>query len=141
MAKADVVINRRRSSVWEAFIDAKTWQHWWADVRSIEPSWKPGAKIVWAQGPPSTILELKAEKLVQLQSVWMEYTFRFSDRGNDTTVITVDFKARGGAAFTDGGAAEQAATATSLAKLKEIVELQPSSRNTAISRRWWQFWS
>ena len=108
-------------------------------MKAIDPGWKSGAKMIWESGPPAMITNARAEKAVDIQGPWVEHSFRFRGQGGHT-VVEIEFMHRGGAAFTDGGAAGERALAESLSKLKSLVENETSAEENLPVREWWQFW-
>lgn len=139
MPNVAIVIDRSPSAVWSVFSIPAKWKSWWGELKAVEPGWESGAKMIWEAGPPATVVSDRAEKSVDVQSPWMEHSFRFRGRGG-RTVVEIEFKPRGGAAFTDGGAAEHRNLATSLAKLKTLVENETSIETESGERKLWQFW-
>lgn len=141
MPKADIVINRPRDIVWQFFTDPDKWERWWGGaLKSVEPAWEDGAKMVWAMGVPSPIVSLIPQQELQIEDTWMTTAFRLKDSGARATLMEIEFEPRGGASFPDGGSAHRAQTAKSLAAFKQLVESETVAPEGRETKRWWEVW-
>ena len=119
----EIIINCSLQDLWEFFTTKENWQEWWGgNLQNVDPGWQTGAKLLWENGNTSTISNLVPEKEIQIGSAWLERTFRFSAVDNKKTRVEAGFSPRGGASFSDGGAAHKKEMASTLNKLKLRLE-------------------
>lgn len=124
MLSVSVKINRSISVVWNYFTTTSNWIKWYgAGLKDVVPAWQQGAKLVWELGGDSPIIKFLPEKEICLSGRWMDTTYNFLQEDNSVTIVEViQSDPKGGAAFTDGGAAEKSKWEKMLQKFKEIVE-------------------
>lgn len=141
MPNVEVIIKRRRGLVWQLFTTPEKWEHWWGGgLKSVDPDWRQGAKMVWETGVPSPITAFDAHKELRITDPFLIQTFRFRDGGGSTTSFEIEFSPSGGASFPDGGVDYAAQLRGSLGKFKRLVESEMVPDNHGTDKKWWQFW-
>jgi uncharacterized protein YndB with AHSA1/START domain len=150
MFNTEITIERSPEVVWRYFTEPKHWIKWWGGgLKSTR--WTKGGSLTWEGGGSSSITAFVKGKMVELKGSWMSTKFSFEPASGGKTVVRIQESApRGGASFSDGGAAHLADLKSSLAKLKACVESEtpPSSggrqsRSASDGRqvkKWWEFW-
>jgi hypothetical protein len=77
----------------------------------------------WELGGSSEILEFVPQSVIKTGGTCMDTTYTFEAAGADSTKVKIQLSdPRGGAAFSDGGAAEQRKQNENLQRMKELVE-------------------
>lgn len=124
-----IKINRPVDAVWAYITTIGNWNKWYGGgVKAVVPGWEVGAKIFWELGGSSPITELIPNEKITISGSWMDTMYKFVSEGNTVTIIEViESKPKGGAAFSDGGAAQKAKLEKTLKKLKELVEDETSA--------------
>lgn len=140
MLHAETTVERTPDVVWAYFTEPSNWEKWWgAGLRAAQ--WREGGHLEWAGGTKSAILAITPNKMVQIAGSWVDTTWTFEPRGTAKTAVGIrEGSPKGGASFSDGGAAHLASLNSYLAKFKEHVE-RDTPRSTALSaKKRWQFW-
>lgn len=125
--EAKVSIKRPPDQVWAYFTNPDKWQEWWGGaLTKVEPGWEEGARLVWAKGHPSTVLNMTREQEIETEGRWSNKTWSFTkETGNSTLIV---FKER----FTGSVSADpgtwQTDMSSRLSKFKQCVESMPSPR-------------
>lgn len=129
MITVSVKIDRPVGIVWDYFTTPSNWIKWYGGgVKEVVPGWKTGAKIVWASGASSPIEKIIPGQEICISGAWMDNTFRFEPEENTGTIVeVVESDPKGGASFSDGGAANKAKWEKTLRKLKECIENETSA--------------
>jgi len=123
MITVSVKINRSVDVVWEYFTTIDNWSKWRGGLKKVDPDWQKGAKLVWEIGGSSPITELIPKEKITISGSWMDTTYQFKPEGNAVTIIeVVESSPKGGASFSDGGAAQKAQWLASLQKFKNSIE-------------------
>jgi len=145
MITASVKIDRNVGSVWAYFTTPEHWKKWYGgDLKAVVPGWQNGGTLVWSSGDQSAIEKIIFQKEICLYGKWMDTTYTFRSAGKTATLVGVVLSdPKGGASFSDGGAAEKANREKSLKKLKSLIESetsQDSEFEEPSEKKWWQFW-
>ena len=123
MITVSVKIDCSVDKVWGYFTTPSNWIEWYGGVKEVVPGWKTGAKIVWTSGASSPLAKVISGKEICMSGAWMDVTYRFKSDGNVGTIVeVVESDPKGGASFTDGGAANEAKWERNLGKLKVCIE-------------------
>lgn len=124
MIEVSVKINCSVDKVWDYFTTPSNWIKWYGGgVKEVVPGWKTGAKIIWTSGSGSPLTKVIPGKEICMSGGWMDVTYKFKTEGNAATIVElVESDPKGGASFTDGGAANEARWERQLQKLKECIE-------------------
>ena len=134
MLTVSVKIDRSVDQVWGYFVTPSNWIKWYGGVKEVVPGWKTGAKIIWASGSGSPLTKVIPGKEICMSGGWMDVTYKFNAEGNAATIVElVESDPKGGASFTDGGAANEARWERQLQKLKECIEdeIEPEATHLA----------
>jgi uncharacterized protein YndB with AHSA1/START domain len=141
MLNAEITIERPSQDVWAYFAEPSNWEKWWGGgLEAAE--WRAGGQLEWTLGGPSLITAVVPGRMVQIAGAWADTTWTFEPSGaGSTTVSWEESSPRGGASFSDGGAAHLASLKSSLVKLKQQVEAPatlPQTRHaeTKASAEW-----
>src|SRR5215210_802043 len=127
MITVSIKINRPSKVVWDYFTNTNNWQKWYGAGMKVTPSWKQGAKIVWASGGDSPITKFIPGKEIGLFGRWMDTTYKFIPESDSETIVQViESDPKGGASFNDGGAANRAQREKDLQNLKRFIEEETS---------------
>jgi hypothetical protein len=122
MPNTSVVIDRSLLDVWSFLADKCNWKAWHgATLVSVEPGWQSGATLVWEDGSSSNLEACVARKLIRLGTRFMSRGYELIPIG-DSTELRYFFEARGGASFSDKGAAHLASYEKNLRRLKQLLE-------------------
>jgi uncharacterized protein YndB with AHSA1/START domain len=144
MITVTIEINRSINTVWEYFTKPANWINWYGGgLKEVTPGWQKGAKLVWSLGGSSPIEQITPGKELCISGAWMDTTYIFKPNGKGVTVVkVVESDPKGGASFSDGGAAHKANWEKTLRKLKESIESDTSAMNveTSSDKKWWAFW-
>jgi hypothetical protein len=126
MTEAEVTINKPLKAVWEYFLVPGNWKKWRIyGLKSVSPEWREGAALYWELGGASHVLEFVPQSVITTGGTWMDTTYSFESVGSDLTKVKIRLSdPRGGAAFTDGGAAEGKRQIENLQRLKSLVEAE-----------------
>lgn len=125
MPEAMKFIAKPAAEVWAALTTSENWQAWHGSTPTATPGWEPGAMLVWPGGDRSTIEECVEGKVLTFAGMFLGTTLELVPQGN-TTEVHYSFEPRGGAAFSDGGAAQLAKVEQQLERLKGLIEGSPS---------------
>ncbi len=121
MLSTEITIERPPEAVWAYFTEPGNWEKWRGGVKAAQ--WRQGGRIVWALGGSSLIKAITPGKMIRIAGSWMTTTYTFNPLGSGKTVVRIDESSpKGGASFSDGGAAHLKQWKSSLVKLKEVVE-------------------
>jgi uncharacterized protein YndB with AHSA1/START domain/transcription elongation factor Elf1 len=122
MLKAEITIKRSPEIVWAYFTEPGNWENWWGGgLKSAQ--WRKGGKLEWALGGSSPIQAITPGRMVQTSGSWADTTFTFEPNGSGKTMVRIqESSPKGGASFSDGGAAHLASLNSYLNKLKEHIE-------------------
>jgi len=122
MLKAEITIKRSPEVVWDYFTKTRNWEKWWGGgLKSAQ--WRKGGKLEWASGGSSPIQAITPGKMVQTVGSWADTTFTFEPKESGKTIVRIqESSPKGGASFSDGGAAHLASLNSYLNKLKEHIE-------------------
>jgi len=145
MITVSVKIDRPVDTVWDYFTTPRNWRKWYGvGLKKVVPGWQKGAKLVWSSVGDSPIEKIIPGQEICISGPWMDTTYRFKPEGNTGTIVEiVQSDPKGGASFSDGGAANKANLENSLLKLKECIESKTytQKRSTASpAKKWWEFW-
>jgi uncharacterized protein YndB with AHSA1/START domain len=145
MINISVKIDRSVDTVWEYFTTPGNWTKWYGTgVKKVDPGWQKGAKLIWSSRGHSAIKSIDPGQEICISGAWMDTTYRFKTKGNTgTTVEIVESAPRGGASFSDGGAAHKTELKKTLQKLKECIENETDVQEksaTSSTKKWWEFW-
>lgn len=122
MLKAEIAIERPPETVWTYFTEPGHWGEWWGGGLA-SADWVAGGRLIWALGGGSSIAAITPGKSVVMSGSWFDTTWTFeADGPSRTKVVTEESAPKGGASFSDGGAAHLAEQQRSLARLKACVE-------------------
>jgi len=132
---ADILIECPRHSVWQLFTDPRTWATWWGgELKSVEPGWNEGGRLIWALGYPSKIVEcITAVRLTILGSGNVRNTFAFDDAGSGKTKVTYSENYAGASVSVTNPARRQSECRTVVVNLKRYVESQSTVSKQPIS--------
>lgn len=124
MITVSTSIERPVSDVWTYLTQPVNWQKWWGGgMQSVTPDWVTGASANWVTGGSSTLLAVEKGKSFTLQGSWMDTTFILTPQGPDSTLLVmVEGEPKGGASYSDGGAAQRQRYEESMAMLKREIE-------------------
>ncbi len=122
MLTAEIIIERPVKVVWAYFTKPQHWEKWWGGgLRRAE--WKPGGKLEWALGGASLIEDVIPARMARIRGAWMTTTWTFESAGDQQTRVRIqEGEPRGGASFSDGGAAHLRQLNEALSKLKACIE-------------------
>jgi len=145
MITVSLKINRPVDTVWDYFTTPKNWRKWYGgDLKRVVPGWQKGGKLVWSVGKGSPIEKIIPRKEISISGTWMDTTYRFKPKGSTGTIVEiVQSDPKGGASFSDGGAANKANMKKTLQKLKEYIESETSTKErleAPQAKKWWEFW-
>jgi len=131
--------------VWDYFTTPSNWTKWYGGgVKKVVPGWQKGAKIAWSLGGDSTIEKIIPSQEICISGAWMDTTYRFKPEGNTGTIVEiVESDPKGGAYFSDGGAANKARWEKALGKLGECIENETSAQKktaSSLAKKWREFW-
>jgi HEAT repeat protein len=121
---AEITVERSREVVWAFFAEPANWEPWWGGGLSAV-QWRVGGQMQWALGGASTITAIAPGQMVQISGSWMDTTWTFEPEGTGRTRVRIEETPKGGASFSDGGAAHRDSLNSTLAKLKTGVESRP----------------
>lgn len=130
MITVNTIIERPASDVWAYLARVENWKQWWGGgVKAVQPGWQNGAQILWELGGSSTLLRVEEGKLIVIQGAWMDSSITLTPQGDGATLVElVEGDPKGGASFSDGGAAQRLKNKESLEKLKKGVESRPATK-------------
>jgi hypothetical protein len=145
MITASIQINRNVDTVWKYFTTPSHWQQWYGgELRAVEPDWMAGGYIIWGSGDRSLISNLIPKREISIVGSWMDTTYSFQSVGKAKTIVSIVLSdPKGGAIFSDGGAAHKANRESALRKFKDSIESETNEEpldNETSSKRWWEFW-
>ena len=125
MPSTSVIINRPLLDVWSFLIDEGNWKAWHgAALVGVVPGWQSGATLTWEDGSRTNLEALVERKSLRLGGSFMSTGYELKPTG-DSTELRYFFEARGGASFSDNGAAHLASYEQSLRRLKQLLEDAP----------------
>lgn len=145
MIKVTTKIDRPINVVWDYFTETGNWNKWHGgELKEVIPGWQKGAKLFWSLDGSSLITNIIPHKEICTSGAWMDVTYRFNKKGNTATILEIiESDPKGGAIFTDGGAAHKAQQETTIHKLKACIESETKDTKLASKtqeKKWWQFW-
>ena len=145
MITVSVKIDRPVDTVWDYFTTPSNWSKWYGGgLKEVVPGWQNGAKLVWALGGESPIDKIITGQEISILGAWMDTTYTFRANGSTRTIVKViESDPKGGASFSDGGAANKAKRETALRKLKGCIEAETSTskeNDSSAKKKWWEFW-
>ena len=129
MITVSVKADRPVDTVWDYFTTSSNWSKWHGgDIKEVVPGWQKGAKLVWSSGGDSSIENITPGQELITSGAWLDTTYRFKAEGSTGTIVEIiESDPKGGAVFSDGGAANRATLEKRLRKLKECVESEIST--------------
>jgi HEAT repeat protein/uncharacterized protein YndB with AHSA1/START domain len=131
----EITVDRPPEVVWSYFTEPRNWETWWGGGL-IAADWRAGGRVEWALGVPEKIEAITPGQMVVISGRWIDAAWTFDPAGSGRTTVRVEQGSpKGGATFTDGGAASRAEHARSLARLKEQIERQTSQEQRATGLR------
>ena len=124
MISITIDIDRSIDIVWDYFTKPENWEKWYGGgLKGVSPGWQEGAQLVWENGNYSNIIKFIPKQEVSISGTWTDVTYRFSKISNSSTSVQlVESDPKGGAYYTDGGAAHKKDLENSLKKMKIHVE-------------------
>ena len=124
MFKVATKISRPSEVVWTYFTRPETWTRWYGGgLTKIEPAWQKGAKLFWELGGSSLVADFVPGRQVVLTGSWMDTKYEFISEGTAMTVVEMtESDPKGGASFSDGGAAHRIRCEKTLQRLKSCIE-------------------
>ena len=145
MITVSVKIDRPVDTVWDYFTTPSNWNKWYGGgLKEVVPGWQKGAKLVWSLGGSSPIEKIIPGQKICISGAWMDTTYRFQPEGSTETIVeVVQSDPKGGASFSDGGAANKANLEKTLRKLKECIESETYTEKRPEAspvKKWWEFW-
>jgi len=145
MITVSVKIDRPVYTVWDYFTTPSNWIKWYGGgLKEVVPGWQKGGKLIWSIGGGSPIEKIIPGKEIRTSGAWMDKTYRFKPKGSTRTIVEIiESDPKGGASFSDGGAANKANLEKSLRKLKECIESETRTEErpkASPTKKWWEFW-
>ena len=133
MIKVTITIDRSINVAWDYFIETSNWNKWYGGgIKEVIPNWQSGAKIIWMNGGSSLIKKVDPKQEICTSGAWRDVTYKFNKKGNTATILEViESDPKGGAFFTDGGAANKAQWETTIHKLKACIESETKDSKLA----------
>jgi uncharacterized protein YndB with AHSA1/START domain len=143
--RVSIEINRPINVVWDYYTEPVNWVKWWGGgLKEVTPGWQKGAKLIWSLGGSSPIAEIIPQEMLRTSGGFMDHTFTFRASGDSATIVEIiESDPKGGASFSDGGAAQKAKMESQLQKLKSFIENETAAAKSASKtkeNKWWQFW-
>ncbi len=124
MITVSVTIARPPQVVWDYFITSANWRKWsGGEIVKVMPAWQKGAHIVWTRGGASLITTFVPGREISWANVWVDTNYKFTPTGASSTIVQLTETPKGGAFFTDGGAAQRAQLQSFLQSLKRTIEV------------------
>jgi uncharacterized protein YndB with AHSA1/START domain len=91
--KVEITVQRSLQEVWEFFTIPSNWDKWWGGtLTKVEPGWQNGAKLIWALGRPTTILNIIPQKKIEFESTWAKGVWTFTATNSNSTQLTFEEK-------------------------------------------------
>jgi hypothetical protein len=137
MITVSVIINRPLGTVWDFFVEPSNWSKWRSEgsgLKQVIPSWKRGGQLIWENGEISTIDDVYQKQELYINSKMVDSKYSFKNAGPTATIVEyVTSKPKGGASFSDGGAAYKQRLESNFQKLKHELENVSSSNQESKS--------
>lgn len=124
---AEVGTSAAPAQVWSVLTDLSAWKRWWdgSKLVRVEPGWKEGAEVTFAEGRPCMISKCVPQSLLAFWSESMGVQTRRSweiDDSGDGSQIRYRFEAFGASLDPSSARSEEADMTRCLDRLRALLE-------------------